>query len=149
MLVENNDYCYPNPTGTDANGGTFSPRKTRLVIEVQIDTRTFYYPITLASVERNTHYSITNLTITRLGSSDPDYPVNSAQITFDLTVEPEPVGDSQPATVIPSKKHPSQHITYRIPAICRVTLDGPYGEVLSLRLPVYQLGLESTYPVYD
>ena len=81
-------YCYPNPTGTDVNGGTFSPRKTRLVIEVQIDTRTFYYPITLASVERNTHYSITNLTITRLGSSDPDYPVNSGQITFDLTVKP-------------------------------------------------------------
>ena len=79
----------------------------------------------------------------------PVRPTRSGGCIFDLTVEPEPVGEGQPATVFPSKKHPSQHITYRIPAICLVTLTGPDGEVLSLRLPVYQLGLEATYPVYD
>ena len=80
-------YCMPNPTAADANGGSFTPRKTRLVVEVQIGTRTFYYPITLGTLERNKHYSIANLNLTRLGSSHPDYPVSSAQAQFDIQVK--------------------------------------------------------------
>ncbi|MBO4469364.1 MAG: DUF4831 family protein [Bacteroidales bacterium] len=71
---------------------------------------------------------------------------NSIQNVFNLMVKAEPVEDPSP---IQSKKQPSQKIIYRIPAICELTLlDGP-DEIMSLRAPVYQLGLETTYPLYD
>lgn len=92
-------YCLPNPTTSDSHGGTWSPRKTRLVIEALIGTRTFYYPITLGSLARNTHYAISNLNITRLGSSDPDYPVSEAQMTFTLNVKDWTVSDMGTQTI--------------------------------------------------
>lgn len=80
-------YCFPNNATGDANGGTWSPRQTRLVVEVQLgSSNTFYYPVTINGISRNTAYTIRELKITRTGSSSPDYPVNIGQFGLDITV---------------------------------------------------------------
>lgn len=82
------------------------------------------------------------------GTMGPVKPSTSSENVFELTVKAEPIAQAEPATAS-AKKHPHHYITYRIPAICELTLtDGAY-EVLSVRLPVYQLGIECTYPIYE
>ena len=80
-------FSYPNPTTQDANEGVWSARKTRLVVETQIGTDTYYYPITLDALKANTHYHFKSLTITRKGSLTPDTPVSSDQATFNVVIE--------------------------------------------------------------
>lgn len=70
---------------------------------------------------------------------------SSANI-FDLVVKAEPV--SEPSGT-QSKKQPAQKIVYRIPAICEVSLTDGVQEIMSMRIPIYQLGIESTYPLYE
>lgn len=81
-------YCYPNSTTTDVqgwNGGSFSARKTRLVVSADINGTTYYYPVTLTTAPvRNTTYTI-ELTITGLGSTDPDKPVEKG--AFSATIQ--------------------------------------------------------------
>ncbi|MFA6592473.1 MAG: hypothetical protein WCR48_02040 [Bacteroidales bacterium] len=73
-------FCYPNSTSDETIGSPF----TRLVIEGEIEGRTYYYPINVnreyfgggfdkgsEGLSRNKHYSL-NITLTRKGSSDPD-----------------------------------------------------------------------------
>ena len=80
-------YCYPNPTETDTEGGTWSARFTRLVVAASIGGETYYYPITLGGgIGSNLHYTINNLKITRLGSTDPDETVKTVQATFKVNV---------------------------------------------------------------
>ena len=79
-------YCYPNATDTDANGGTWSARKTRLVVEATLGGETCYYPVTLADVAQNTEYTV-SLTVTRPGSSSPDLPVSTNEATFTVNVQ--------------------------------------------------------------
>ena len=74
-------------------------------------------------------------------ASDP-----SADI-FSIVITAEPVAEAPAAA--PTKKQPSQKLVYRIPAICTVTLTDGTDEITSLRMPIYQLGLEATYPLYD
>lgn len=69
-------YCYPNSTET----------KTRLVVETEIGGYTYYYPLTLESVEGNTAYTY-DLTITRLGSDSPDDPVEDGTVKFTVVVK--------------------------------------------------------------
>lgn len=69
-------YCYPNATVT----------KTRLVVEAQIGSYVYYYPVTLDKVEPNTAYTY-SLTITRLGSDSPDKPVEDGAVQFNVTVK--------------------------------------------------------------
>lgn len=79
-------YCYPNPTSKDSNGGDWTPRHTRLVVEATLEGKTYYYPIDIQGIERNKTYTVTNLTITRPGSLDPDTPVTSYECTFGIEV---------------------------------------------------------------
>lgn len=79
-------YCYPNHTSTDANGGTWTARKTRLVVEATLGGETCYYPVTLAGVDQNTAYTVT-LTVTRPGSPSPDIPVSTEEATFTVNVK--------------------------------------------------------------
>jgi len=84
-------YCYANPTKTDTSGGTiFTPRYTRLVIETALGGSTYYYPINIIGTDgvlnANTSYEITNLTITGLGSSDPDVVPQKGSVSFSVTV---------------------------------------------------------------
>lgn len=96
LAVENAMYAYPNPTQSDElensgmytgpEGGPWSIRPTRLVIEATLDGQLYYYPITLPSLEYNKSYEISNLVITRPGSDDPDMPVVGFDVPFHITV---------------------------------------------------------------
>lgn len=66
-------YSYANPTTEDSSSKTWGSRRTRLVVETQIGSDIYYYPVTLPVLEQNTEYQV-NLTITRPGSKDPDVP---------------------------------------------------------------------------
>lgn len=80
-------YSYPNPTVADSQATTWSARHTRMVIEVQLGTETFYYPVTLPVLEPGKSYEIENLTITRKGSTSPDQPISLSDATFEISVK--------------------------------------------------------------
>ena len=67
-------YYYPNPlpASLDTRSGTWTRRKTRLVLEAQIGDRTYYYPVTLPESQRNRTYLIEEAVIRKLGSLDPE-----------------------------------------------------------------------------
>lgn len=71
-------YCYPNPTVDDVCGYApqMTPRCTRLVVAARIGAQLRYYPVTISCPEANTSYDI-SITITNLGSNDPDLPVTT------------------------------------------------------------------------
>lgn len=81
-------YCYPNGTTADVNGwsSTFTARKTRLIVAATIAGTRYYYPVTIDTPERNKAYTV-ELTITGLGSDDPDKPVEKGGITASVTVQ--------------------------------------------------------------
>ena len=81
-------YCYPNSTSTDAEGwsSSFTARKTRLVVTATISGTKYYYPIVIDALTRNTAYTV-ELTITGLGSTDPDKPVVKGSINASVTVQ--------------------------------------------------------------
>ena len=78
-------YFYPNPLpeGLDTRSGVWTRRRTRLVLEAQIGERTYYYPVTLPTSQRNKTYLIEEAVIRKLGSQDPekDEP-GSIDVTF-------------------------------------------------------------------
>ena len=78
-------YFYPNPLPEtlDTRSGTWTRRRTRLVLEAQVGERTYYYPVTLPESQRNRTYLIEEAVIRKLGSLDPekDEP-GSIEITF-------------------------------------------------------------------
>ena len=66
--------------------------------------------------------------------------------------EPEPVEEEKPKKKKknePEPVLPTQYITYRIPAMCQVRLSDGEKTLAELRLPVYQLGIEEQYPIYN
>ena len=67
-------YFYPNPLPEtlDSRDGTWTRRRTRLVIEAEIGGRTYYYPVTLPTSQRNKTYLIEEAVIRKLGSRDPE-----------------------------------------------------------------------------
>ncbi len=79
-------YCYPNPTRSDTHVEQWSPRYTRLVIETTLGGETYYYPISIQGIESNHKYEISELKITRPGSSHPDIPVSLEDMTFEIIV---------------------------------------------------------------
>lgn len=79
-------YCYPNMTLSDANDGTWSARKTRLVVEATLGGETCYYPVTMSNLAQNTSYTI-SLTVTRPGSSSPDIPITTNEATISVNVK--------------------------------------------------------------
>ena len=81
-------YTYQNLTANDANGwsSTFSARKTRLVVAATIGGTKYYYPVVIDTPARNTAYTV-ELTITGLGSTDPDKPVVKGSISASVTVQ--------------------------------------------------------------
>lgn len=85
--VEKTFYAYPNGTASDAHGGTFGPRKTRLVIEATIEGETCYYPFTFEQLESNKIYTITSITVTRRGVDDPDEVWSSDEVSGNLTID--------------------------------------------------------------
>ena len=80
-------YPYPNPTEGNANGGTWSERHTKLVVEASIGGVTCYYPVVLPVLQRNRTYTISDLTITMFGSDNPDIPIDKGTVEFSILVE--------------------------------------------------------------
>ena len=80
-------YCYPNNTQTDVNDGEqFSARFTRLVIEAELGGEVCYYPINLPNLESNKSYNISEIEITKPGSTSPDEPVTAVDCKITLVV---------------------------------------------------------------
>ena len=69
---EHHFYCYPNQADRDSRSEDWSIRRTRLVLETEISGRTYYYPITLPSMQRNKTYIVEEAIIRKLGSNDPE-----------------------------------------------------------------------------
>ncbi|MCQ2135805.1 MAG: fimbrial protein [Bacteroidales bacterium] len=82
-----NFYCYPNSVSSDSSSKDWSPRYTRLVVEAVIAGHTWYYPINLPLIKANCSYEIPSLTITRLGSTDPDTPIEVGTASFTVEVK--------------------------------------------------------------
>lgn len=91
-------YSYANPTEQDAVGSTWSPRRTRLVVEAKIGDRLYYYPVTLPILKQNTEYRV-NLTVTQPGSSDPDTPYTEYSASATIEVVEWADGDDISATI--------------------------------------------------
>lgn len=93
-------YCYPNSTETDVNGGDFSARYTRLVIEAELGSQICYYPINLPDLKSNTSYNIADIKITKPGSTSPDEPVTAINCEVTIVVKPwDNVNVTEGATV--------------------------------------------------
>ena len=66
-------YFHPNPVEKDnRRTDTWSPRFTRLVMEASVDGETFYYPIDIPPVERNSVCAATNIVVHGPGCSHPE-----------------------------------------------------------------------------
>lgn len=70
-------YCYPNNA---------TAQVTRLVIEATLGNNRYYYPIDIPAISSNHSYDISEVTITRPGSDDPNRPVSSEDIKFNINV---------------------------------------------------------------
>lgn len=72
-------YAYPNDN---------SVKETRLVVEAVQNSKTYYYHVVLPALESNHRYVIPKLTVTRLGSEDPDTPVQITDQPFEIEIMP-------------------------------------------------------------
>ena len=89
-------YTYPNPFEAASTPDTVD-NTTKLVIETSLKTDsgnvTYYYPISIPYVQPNYAYTIGDVTIKRLGSTNPFTPVSTAECTFTITVKKWDTGD--------------------------------------------------------
>ena len=82
-------YAYPNSSTVAPNGyaNPFTAKQTVLTVVATVDGTIQYYPVVLNSaLERNTTYTV-GLTITGLGSDDPDKPVTKGSVSVTITVD--------------------------------------------------------------
>mgnify|MGYP003311971267 CR=1 FL=1 len=85
-------YAAANPIETDCSGEKeFTPRKTRLVIKAEIQGDDYYYPLTfntdrLPALEAGKCIDIENIDIRHLGSSSPESPVSTVDVSFEVRV---------------------------------------------------------------
>ena len=78
--------CYPNSPVEESPGSPY----TRLVIEGNIDSETYYWPITINPVEgmqRGYKYTY-DILIRRKGVTDPDIPIDLSNDEIKLTIKP-------------------------------------------------------------
>lgn len=82
-------YCMPNPVANGVHSGTistWSPRNTRLVLEISIDGQRSWYPMTLPAMLCNHEYIINEARLLGEGSANPDIPVSRTGIIFSVSV---------------------------------------------------------------
>lgn len=91
-------YACENPSVSDAHGGAWSPRFTRLVLQTLLGGVRYYYSVDVKGILRNHCYRISEILITDRGSLTPDEDVSDAvSVTLstsvawdgDITVEEE------------------------------------------------------------
>lgn len=96
----------PAVFGPMAGEGAWSPRHTKMVVEVEYANVRYYYPIPIAEngvypmgdasddgtgyhgIKSNFSYEIDELVLTRLGSRNPDESVLPADVKFNISVNP-------------------------------------------------------------
>jgi hypothetical protein len=76
-------YCYENSRNIETDDDRF----TRLVIEGTLNGITYYYPIAIKNLKRNSCYSL-DVKIYRPGSLDPDKEVEYGTLDMRLNVQP-------------------------------------------------------------
>lgn len=84
-------YCMPNPTdnGVDSsNAPQWSPRNTRIAVEIIVDGMANWYPVDIPAMECNRHYVIDRMIVLGPGSDSPDKPVVRSEMEFSFTVVP-------------------------------------------------------------
>ena len=74
-------YCYENALQSETGGNKF----TRIVLEGKLNGITYYYPIPIKGIARNSCYSI-DITIKRPGSLDPSTDVEKGTLLATMTV---------------------------------------------------------------
>ena len=74
-------YCYENALESETGGNKF----TRIVLEGKLNGTTYYYPIPIKGISRNSCYSI-DVTIKRPGSLDPNKDVEKGTLLATMTV---------------------------------------------------------------
>ncbi len=83
VYPDNLFYCYANPATEDQPGRP----QTRMVLEGNIGPVTCYYPINLPGMEPGRCYQL-DLTLTRMGSPDPDIPCESGTVIVEAETVP-------------------------------------------------------------
>ena len=78
-------YSFPNSVTTDVTTSGTGGGKARLVVAARVDGTVYYYPVTFASLERNKSYDV-QLTISGLGSDDPNVPVEKGAAGISISV---------------------------------------------------------------
>ena len=84
-------YFYPNPVSNDVTSATeplWSPRSTRLVLELQIGSFTQYYALSLPAMQSGKAYSVDNLNLRGPGSESPDILTDRTIMSFQVSVKP-------------------------------------------------------------
>ena len=88
------DY-YPYPNSVDVSvlsldpevRGTWSPRRSILCIEVTFGGEVGYYPIEMPVIQRNKHYRILEVILSRRPGSLPYVPIETGNATVTITVD--------------------------------------------------------------
>ena len=81
-------YAYPNTCPDCRDKSQWSPRRTRLVVEAQLDSVVTFYPVTFPEIKSNTHYHV-DITIKYLGTEHPeDDPVDHRFASAVIRIEP-------------------------------------------------------------
>ena len=95
-------YSYANSATTAPNGfsSSFAAQRSVLVVVATVSGTTYYYPVVLddAVIARNTAYTV-GLTITGLGSDDPNKPVSKGNLTASVTVSGWATGATYDETI--------------------------------------------------
>ena len=89
--VESPLYCMPNPVSNGVNSKNapeWSPRSTRVAVELVLDGFPSWYPVDLPAMLCNRHYLIEKLVIKGPGSRGPDWPVERDDMQFTVVVQP-------------------------------------------------------------
>jgi len=89
-LQDSHFYCFPNNSSST----------TALVVKVVVGAQTCYYPVLLdaSPLQSNATCSV-RLTVTGLGSADPDIPVEKGTISASITVAPWAEGPDYDTTI--------------------------------------------------
>ncbi|MBR1871916.1 MAG: DUF4906 domain-containing protein [Bacteroidales bacterium] len=89
-------FTYPNSSAPAASMEDVD-NTTKVIIETELEWNgaktTYYYPISIPYVQPNYAYTIGDVRIKRLGSTDPFTPVSTAECTFTIKVRPWDQGD--------------------------------------------------------
>ena len=83
-------YAMPNNSDSEAfyTGEAWTPRRSRIAIELIVDGSSQWYPVTLPSLDGNCHYQIQNVSITGPGATHPDAAIVRSNIGFTISLSP-------------------------------------------------------------